>query len=70
MAWHNPIKVLALVGKNSMIFDSINEACDYFSDDDHMIKPEQLRRIIQGTGIWQYHENGRLVEVTFDELFE
>lgn len=67
---HSPVKVIAYErhGKN-IIFDSINDACEYYRGiSNSQIHVEQMRRIIDGDGLWQYTENGKTKEVFFDIL--
>lgn len=53
----------------NLIFRSINDACDYYNGlSDKQIHVEQMRRIINGDGLWQYTENGNTKEVFFDIL--
>lgn len=69
---NTPTKVIAFeCHGNNLIFSSLNDACEYYNGiSDKQIHVEQMRRIINGDGLWQYIENGKTREVFFDILEE
>lgn len=66
------VRVIAfeVTGRGSRVFDSINQACDYYNEitEGNKLQVEQLRRLLAGHGLWQYVEHGRSHQVVFDEL--
>lgn len=69
--WHKRARILAYVKNKSMIFDTMTEACDFFSNEKQKLHVSQLRRIIDKNGLWCYEEtDGTYTDIIFDELFE
>ena len=66
------IKVLASeVHGRTLVFDSINDCCDYYTEvSTTRLQVAQLRRLIAGSGLWQFteKETGTVRQVFFDEL--
>lgn len=69
--FHEACRVIAYCKKGNLIFDSMIEACEYFSSDRQKLSPVQLRRIIEKNGVWCYEdEDGTYSDIIFDELYE
>ena len=69
--WHKPSRVIAYCKKGNLIFDTMQECCEYFSSDKQKLYPTQLSRIIEKNGVWCHEEkDGTYTDIIFDELFE
>lgn len=69
--WHKASRVIAYCRKGNLIFDTMIEACEYFSSEKQKLRPSQLRRIIAKNGVWCYEEeDGTYSDIIFDELYE
>lgn len=68
--WHDSRRIIAYINHESLIFDSLNRACEYFQELGQSLRPSQLQRIIDKNGVWCFKQDNRVVEVIFDELFE
>ncbi len=69
--WHDARRVIAYCKRGNLIFDSMIDACEYFSSDKQRLSPAQLRRIIEKNGVWCYkEEDGTYTDIIFDELYE
>lgn len=68
--WHagKPVIAHLIQGKKNLVFQSATECAEFFTLEGHKLFPENIRRLCQGDGLWEYEENGKTYQVIFDEL--
>lgn len=68
--WNKPKPVIAhyVQTKENIIFESATACAEYYTLAGHKLFAETVKRLINGEGLWQYKENGKTIQIIFDEL--